>query len=113
MKQKRNDIILITVIFVIAALAIGAIFVMRQSGEVVKITLDNEVYGTYDLDKDEVIQIDTEYGSNTVTIKDGTVAVTEADCPDQICVHEYPLGDDSPNPIVCLPHKLIVEIQQK
>lgn len=111
MKQKRNDIILIVAILIIAVIAIAAVFLTRKSGEKVQITLENEIYGTYYLNDDEVIQIDTEYGSNTVTIKDGTVAVTEADCPDQICVHEYPLGDDSPNPIVCLPHKLIVEIK--
>ena len=46
-------------------------------------------------------------GYNTVTVKDGKIAVTEADCPDQYCVQRGFCG--SGTPIVCLPHGLVIE----
>ena len=46
-------------------------------------------------------------GYNTVTVRDGKVAVTEADCPDQYCVQRGFCS--SGTPIVCLPHGLVIE----
>ena len=45
-------------------------------------------------------------GYNIVTIKDGMIAVTEADCPDQYCVRQG--FCNSGEQIVCLPHKLVI-----
>jgi len=46
-------------------------------------------------------------GYNTVTVRDGKIAVTEADCPDQYCVQRGFCSGGSP--IVCLPHGLVIE----
>ena len=46
-------------------------------------------------------------GYNTVTIRDGKIAVTAADCPDGYCMERG--FCDSGTPIVCLPHKLSIE----
>ena len=46
-------------------------------------------------------------GYNIVTVKDGKIAVTEADCPDQYCVQRGFCGGGTP--IVCLPHGLVIE----
>lgn len=35
----------------------------------------------------------------------------EADCPDQVCVHAGWLTD-SAAPIVCLPHRLVIRLEQ-
>ena len=43
---------------------------------------------------------------NIVTVKDGKIAVTEADCPDQYCVKQG--FCNSGEQIVCLPHKLVI-----
>ncbi len=45
-------------------------------------------------------------GYNIVTIKDGMIAVTEADCPDQYCVRQG--FCNSGEQIVCLPHRLVI-----
>lgn len=111
MKQKKNDLILIAGILIIAVAAMAAAFYFHTPGEQVVVTVDGEVYGTYALNEDQTIQIDTEYGSNTLTIQDGKADMTDADCPDLICVKESPLEDDTPRTIVCLPHKVIVEIK--
>ena len=46
-------------------------------------------------------------GYNTVTIKDGKIAVTDADCPDRYCMQRG--FCNSGTAIVCLPHKLVIE----
>ena len=45
-------------------------------------------------------------GYNTVTVRDGEIAVTEADCPDQYCVRQGFVNHG--RAIVCLPNKLII-----
>lgn len=44
-----------------------------------------------------------------VVIQDGTVRVSEADCPDQICVRKGATNQTA-DPIACLPNGLIVEV---
>jgi len=46
-------------------------------------------------------------GRNTICIKDGTICVSDADCPDKTCVKTGVLRNEG-TPIVCLPHKLII-----
>lgn len=47
---------------------------------------------------------------NLMAVSETGVSMEAADCPDQICVHHIPIkgGGES---IICLPHKLVVEIQ--
>ena len=49
-------------------------------------------------------------GYNTICVRPDAIAVTAADCPDQICVHQGYISDGS-QPIVCLPNRLIIQIQ--
>ena len=49
-------------------------------------------------------------GVNVIRVEPGRIAVAEADCPDKICVKTGWLSD-SAFPIVCLPHRLIIEIE--
>lgn len=48
-------------------------------------------------------------GVNVIQVEPGRVCVTEADCPDGVCVAQGWISDSSA-PIACLPHGLIVEI---
>lgn len=60
--------------------------------------------------QDETFVVETPQGHNTIQVQGGTIAVTDSDCPDRICVRsgaaEHP-GDV----IACLPHKLLIEIR--
>lgn len=47
--------------------------------------------------------------SNTVAIKNGSISVVAADCPDHICMHTGEICNGS-TPIVCLPNKLMIKI---
>lgn len=49
--------------------------------------------------------------SNTVTIDGDVVKMTNANCPDLVCVKAFPAISLDGEQIICLPHKVVVEIQ--
>ena len=62
---------------------------------------------TVDLQTDQEFTLEAEDGGyNTVTVRDGRIAVTESDCPDQYCIRQGFCS--SGRQIVCLPHKLVI-----
>lgn len=83
-------------------------------GQVVQIIQDGAVVQEIDLSR-----VREEYrftleaeggGSNTVLVQPGRICVSEADCPDQICVLQGWLSDQS-MPIACVPHRLIIMLK--
>ena len=48
---------------------------------------------------------------NVIEIAEGGVRMKEADCPDQICVSRG-LIQKSGQSIVCLPHRLVIRLEQ-
>lgn len=107
-QKRRHSIFLIGCILAAAAVLlciyILRIFNMRQPK--LKITVGNTVYGTYPLTEDRTVRIND---TNICEIKDGKVRMTEADCPDQICVHMIPI-DRRGGSIVCLPNEVVLTI---
>ena len=68
-----------------------------------KITSKGETVKTVDLMIDQEFTVD---GKNTVTVKDGKIAVTWADCPDHYCMKRGYC--DRGTDIVCLPNRLVI-----
>lgn len=48
-------------------------------------------------------------GDNTVLVEHGRISITAADCPDKLCVRQGAIPNGE-MPIVCLPHKLVIQI---
>lgn len=48
--------------------------------------------------------------SNTIQIADGKIGITDADCPDQLCV-KMGMISSTAYPISCLPHRLVIQIE--
>lgn len=112
--KKRNDIILIGGILLLALVAyVGISFFQganTHDAEAV-VMIDGEEYGRFPLDTDIVERIELPDGSyNVLVIKEGKADVTEASCPDGICVNHKAVSKQSQS-ITCLPNKLVVEIQ--
>lgn len=113
MNQKigKKEIILLIIIFIaILAVWLGFHMMKTDAGNLVRITVDGEEYGTYDLDTEQEIpiEIDGEV-TNTLAIRDGEADMIEADCPDQLCVNMNAVSVESET-IVCLPNKVVVEV---
>ena len=87
------------------------VFLFRRGGKGkgVEITVDGESKAFLPLGEDDSIRIDTDGGYNVITVKDGEVTVSEADCRDQICVEHKKIRKTGET-IVCLPHKLVVTV---
>lgn len=108
--MKKKDWILGIAVILIAVICWGAMAAVNgQPGSLVKITIDGEVYGTYSLQKNQKIDIDEGEYHNQVSIEDEKVHMQEANCPDAYCIHQGSINKINQT-IVCLPHKLVVEI---
>ena len=113
--MKKNDVILIAALLVAALLTAGGMRIWqmnntKDSANVV-VTIDGEVYGTYPLSEDRTERIELPDGSyNILIISDGYADVTEASCPDQICVKHNHIRY-SKESIVCLPNKVVVTVE--
>ena len=49
-------------------------------------------------------------GFNTIRITDGKIGILDADCPDKLCV-KMGMISSTAYPISCLPHKLVIQIE--
>jgi hypothetical protein len=64
---------------------------------------------TAPLDTNNTLEFQTSLGHNVITIANGTARMTEADCPHGNCTQQQPISQPGQQ-IICLPHKLWVEI---
>ena len=107
--MKKNDFKIIIIVLIIA----GAAFLIHnftggKSAGTVTVKIDGELEGTYSLLENQEIEING--GSNILVIKDGEADMTEADCPDKLCVKQKSISKNNEN-IICLPNKVIVEVE--
>lgn len=107
--KRKKDFILIISVLLLAVALLGIQKAYGSSGDTVTITVNQEVYGTYNLDQDKTIQIKNESGTNVVRIQNHEVWMEEADCPDGYCMEQGHISQ-SHQTLVCLPHKLVVEV---
>lgn len=108
---SKNDIIFIVILVVLVG-GVAMFFSLRpqNAGAQVVVTVDGEEYGRYSLNEDTEVPIELEgVTTNLLVIKDGEADMTEADCPDKLCVHQKAISKNHET-IVCLPNKVVVEI---
>ena len=107
--RNKGFIAAVIIIFVIG-IAGSAVVLSMPSKSHIRILSDGETVYTADLDLTEDTEFDITYQGhvNTVEIKDHRIRVKEADCPDRTCVLMGWLSSSS-MPIVCLPHRLVIE----
>ena len=79
----------------------------RDDAGRVQIKSQGKVLYELDLSEEQVLTVESHNGSNTVTVKDGKIAVTAADCPDHYCMDRGWCSGGTP--IVCLPNGLVIE----
>ena len=71
-----------------------------------QVVSEGKIIRILNLNVDQEFTVTVEGGSNTITVKDGKVAVTAADCPDRYCVKQGFCNSGAQ--IVCLPHGLVI-----
>lgn len=111
-RKIRNDIILVAVILIIAAAGLLFFGLNKEAGSSVAVNINGERTAAYPLSVDTEVTITTGENNehiNVLTIKDGKAYVSEANCPDGICA-ETRAAQYIGETIVCLPHKVMIEI---
>ena len=63
----------------------------------------------YEVRPDLASAVPAESSYNLLSVAESGVSMEAADCPDQICVHHISIRSGGES-IICLPHKLVVEI---
>lgn len=108
---KRNDIILIVLIVLASIFLSVAMVIKQEDGGIVVLKVGGETYKDFPLLEDMTYTMEFEDGRyNTIVIKDGYVEISDASCPDQICVNHRKI-QKSGETIVCLPNQLVIEIK--
>lgn len=116
-RNTKLNLVIIAIIFgvaVVAALVLHLRVAGTSSGEdgsdaVARITDGEGNVYEMPLYENATKTVTTSLGTNVVEVKDGQVRVREADCPNQDCVNQGWIGS-SAQQIVCLPHKLYVDV---
>lgn len=104
--MKKKEFIFIGALLAVSVLLCVYVYVLPhvKYGSI-QITVDGELYGTYSLGKDQVIAIGD---TNVCEIKNGEVKMTEANCPDHLCMKQPAVGSAG-GYIVCLPNKVVIQ----
>lgn len=114
-KFIRNDIILIGVVVILVVVSFFAFKFLQKNGNRVVVSVDGKTVAEYSLYKDTEQQIFDENKDNyqnLLVIKNGKAYIPSANCPDKICAQHRPISKTGET-IVCLPHKLVVSIEER
>ena len=105
----KNDLLLAAGIL-LAALALWLFLRPGDQGGWVVVAVDGQEQGRYPLWEDRAVTVGNEVAYNVLEIANGQAAVREANCGDHTCVRTGAISREG-EVIVCLPHRLTVEIQ--
>ena len=104
--KTRIWILLLTLMLVLSVGLSLWLLWPRTDASFVEVWSDGELLCQLDLRVDRQITVEGKNGTNIVTVKDGKVAVTEADCPDRYCMDRGFCAGGAQ--IVCLPNRLVI-----
>lgn len=108
--MKKRDIILISVILVVAIASLAVIKLTEKEGAMVTVSVNGETVAEYRLDKDGEYSLNG--GTNKLKIQNGEAWMIDADCPttgDTKCTHQGKISKTGQK-ITCLPNRLVVTI---
>ena len=105
--MKKRDIILIASILAIAIALFLVVELTKEEGAGVTVKVDGVKVAEYSLAKDGTYPLNG--GTNILVIEDGRAYLSDANCPDKLCVHQGKISMTGET-ITCLPNKLTVTV---
>ena len=138
-KKIRNSILLAAALLIVSlAVTGGYVLAQKNAGPALYVVIQSEVDEILQVPleenarymiKDGVAEavtddttleslgeegLESRHYVNFVTIQDGVVTCSESNCSNQVCVHTPAItGDAFDLPIVCLPHRLIIQVREE
>ena len=107
---RRGDLAAIVAVL-LCALALGLALWARAAGSdrvVARVYQEGKLVGELPLDREASLTLTGAY-TNTITVRDGRVAVTYADCPGTDCVHSGWVSAAG-RAVVCLPTRVEIRL---
>ena len=107
---RRRDLAAIVAVL-LCALALGLALWARAAGSdrvVARVYQEGKLVGELPLDREASLTLTGAY-TNTITVRDGWVAVTYADCPGTDCVHSGWVSAAG-RAVVCLPNRVEIRL---
>ena len=105
--MNKRDLLLIGGILIVALIAFVFVQATQDGGAYVLIRVDGEEVEQYSLSVEGTYPLNG--GTNILHIEGGEAWLTEADCPDHLCVKQGKISKTGQF-ITCLPNKLTVTV---
>ena len=113
---KKMDIVIIAVLILLSFTPHLIFFKTSQKGSknnYAIIKVDGKIHkkiGLSNVKKSEKVNLNLPNGKNTLLIKNNSIQMKSANCNDALCVKQGNISKVGQT-IICLPHKLIIEIK--
>ena len=102
--------ILLLVLLAVCLITTFIVFKNHNEGEKINIYINSELYETVDLS-----EVSSPYTitlpHNTLLVESDGVSVTEADCPDKVCIKRGKMRGGTP--IICAPNALYISCERE
>jgi len=105
--MKKRDIILILSVLLIAAALFLVVELTKEDGAGVVVKVDGNKIAEYSLSENATYELNG--GTNILVIENGKAYLSDANCPDKLCVHQGKISRTG-EVITCLPNKLTVTV---
>lgn len=107
-KKARADLIVIAALLLLAAVLYVVLNIGRREGGVAVVRVNGVETERHSLSVDGTFALNG--GSNILVISDGQAWLSEADCPDLLCVRQGKIHYTG-QVITCLPNRLTVTVE--
>jgi len=108
-KTTRADKVLLLICIFLSLYSFAYVKEAMPKGTEVRIEVDGKLKYTFPLNEDRTVEFNGVIGTATVEIKGGKVRMTEAPCPNKVCIHQGWIENGA---IICLPNKVVVTISR-
>ena len=106
--MKTKYWILLIIVLLVGSICFSIpLFLSKEEARYAEIISNNQLVQTVDLNIDcEILVTTATGGKNIITVQNGSIGVTEANCPDHYCMDRGMCSNGVQ--IVCLPNRLII-----
>jgi hypothetical protein len=111
---KKRDWIVggLLIVLAVAGILIYCLHPVEGTGSFAAIYQDGVLIEKLDMGDEQSTRILYNDGYNVIEITDGNVSVSEASCPDELCMKQGTISQIGAQ-IVCLPNRLVVRIESE
>ncbi len=108
--MKKADGILIGALMILSLICLIPLFNGSAAPEIAVVQVKNEEVMRIDLSKDAEYEVDGSNGPVHISVKNGSIAVTQENSPHHYCSLQGYV-DSVNTPIVCLPNDTVITIE--